>query len=396
MSDSFNGKSGKVKVMYVRSEDDKGGKDESRSGKRPDRSRDGQKSAGRGDRDRDGQRGGGRGDRDRDGQRSAGRGDRDRDGQRSAGRGDRDRGPRWGDEQRPRAPVRQADERPPRSAWQARLQDASEPEAEPFDHGGISGKSQIDPAQLRRQREEESKVYGENACQALYQSRPEAIVRAYFVQSVTPRFRDALRWMAANRKAYHVVDEQELAKVSGTEHHGGVCFLIKKRPGLSVANYLQNAPANDCVMALDNVGNPHNLGGMVRSCAFFGVKGVLLRDPGQLESGAAVRTAEGGAERLTAIGCDDFSQALDEFQRAGYSVVVVGKGEGERALLSSLSFPAKTVLVLSEERDGRSSLAAKQSDLSVEIDGAGQLESLNVSVTAGVLLAAWWRQFGSK
>lgn len=279
---------------------------------------------------------------------------------------------------------------------QARLQDASEPEAEPFDHGGISGKSQIDPAQLRRQREEESKVYGENACQALYQSRPEAIVRAYFVQSVTPRFRDALRWMAANRKAYHVVDEQELAKVSGTEHHGGVCFLIKKRPGLSVANYLQNAPANDCVMALDNVGNPHNLGGMVRSCAFFGVKGVLLRDPGQLESGAAVRTAEGGAERLTAIGCDDFSQALDEFQRAGYSVVVVGKGEGERALLSSLSFPAKTVLVLSEERDGRSSLAAKQSDLSVEIDGAGQLESLNVSVTAGVLLAAWWRQFGSK
>ncbi len=44
---------------------------------------------------------------------------------------------------------------------------------------------------------------------------------------MTPRFKEALRWMAANRKAYHVVDEAELAKASGTEHHGGVCFLIK-------------------------------------------------------------------------------------------------------------------------------------------------------------------------
>ena len=42
-----------------------------------------------------------------------------------------------------------------------------------------------------------------------------------------PRFKEALRWMAANRKAYHVVDDAELTKASGTEHHGGVCFLIK-------------------------------------------------------------------------------------------------------------------------------------------------------------------------
>ena len=61
----------------------------------------------------------------------------------------------------------------------------------------------------------------------MFRSRPERIVRARFVQSVTPRFRDALKWLAANRKAYHVVDEEELAKASGTEHHGGVCFLIK-------------------------------------------------------------------------------------------------------------------------------------------------------------------------
>ena len=95
-----------------------------------------------------------------------------------------------------------------------------------------------------------------------------------FVQSVTPRFRETLRWLAANRKAYHVVDDAELAKASGTEHHGGVCF-IKKRMGMPVAEWLQQAQSKDCVLALEDVSNPHNLGGIMRSC---GVKGLLVND----------------------------------------------------------------------------------------------------------------------
>lgn len=170
---------------------------------------------------------------------------------------------------------------------------------------------------LRRQRAEETRVYGENACQALFQSRPEAIVRAWFIQSVTPRFKEALRWMAANRKAYHVVDEAELAKASGTEHHGGVCFLIKKRPGTSVAQWVAKAGEEDCVLALEDVGNPHNLGAIMRSCAHFGVKGVVVQDAGVLESGAAIRTAEGGAEHVEPITGDSFIDTLDQFRRSG-------------------------------------------------------------------------------
>lgn len=347
MSDSFSGKNGKVKVMYVRGDDNK----DDKSNKRSDKSRPANKNANRSDKN-----------------------------------------PRWGDSERPRRPVRNENEKAPRSAWQARLQDASEPE--PFDHGGISGKSQIDPAQLRKQREEETKVYGENACKALFQSRPDAIVRAYFIQSVTPRFREALRWMAANRKAYHVVEEEELAKVSGTEHHGGVCFLIKKRGGLTVADYLAKATATDCVVAMENVGNPHNLGGMMRSCAHFGVKGVLLRDPSLLESGAAIRTAEGGAEHLTAIGIDDFPEALDVFRRAGYTIVTTSSHKGTP--LAKAKLPAKTVLVLGEERDGLSDTTMEQSDISVSIDGTGNVESLNVSVATGILLAEWWCQNRAK
>ncbi|WP_241609485.1 tRNA/rRNA methyltransferase [Rosenbergiella australiborealis] len=255
---------------------------------------------------------------------------------------------------------------------------------------GLTAKSYIDPEQLRRQRQEETRVYGENACQALFLSRPEAIVRAWFVQSVTPRFRETLRWLAANRKAYHVVDDAELVKAAGTEHHGGVCFIIKKQTGLDVAAWLAQAEDKDCVMALENVGNPHNLGAIMRSCAHFGAKAILVNDANLLESGAAVRTAEGGAEHVRAVTAPSFHQGLDAFRRAGYSIVTTSSHEGQP--LATMAFPAKTVIVLGQEGEGLHEETLRQGDVSVSIGGTGNIESLNVSVAAGILLGEWWRQ----
>ena len=343
MNDEFKGKSGKVKVMYVR------GEDEGNAGKGGYNPR-----TGKGPRQDDTRRPSRNAD-------SKPRGGRDR----SEGRSD--------------SPWRTVSRAP-----------GTESVSDKPDHGGISGKSFIDPEQLRRQRMEETRVYGENACQALFQSRPECIVRAWFVQSVTPRFREALKWMAANRKAYHTVDEAELQKASGTEHHGGVCFLIKKRVGMQVSEWLAQAGEQDCVLALEDVGNPHNLGGIMRSCAHFGAKGLLVDDASLLESGAAVRTAEGGAEHVQAISGESFTAGLDAFRKAGYTIVTTSSHQG--VPLSQAELPAKMVLVLGQERDGLSDSTFQQGELSVSIGGTGNVESLNVSVATGILLAEWWRQ----
>lgn len=73
--------------------------------------------------------------------------------------------------------------------------------------------------------------------------------------------------------------------------------------------WVSRADADDCVLALEDVGNPHNPGAMMRSCAHFGVKGVLLQDAALLESGAAIRTAEGGAEHVQPITGDSVLEA---------------------------------------------------------------------------------------
>lgn len=381
MSDSLKGKNGKVRVMYVRKEEEEPPRRPSRPSKP---GRDG--NAGGGAYERRGKdprrEDAPRGKDPRRDDAPWGKSSRREDAPRGKGRprydatGDNRSGPR-----------RDKPSAAPDSPWKTLYQND---EGTVADHGGISGKSQIDPEQLRRQRAEETRVYGENACQALFKSRPDAIVRAWFVQSVTPRFRDALRWMAANRKAYHVVDEAELALASGTEHHGGVCFLIKKRAGLDAAAYLEQHRDKDCVLALDEVSNPHNLGAMLRSCAHFGVNGVMTADSAALESGAAVRTAEGGAEHISAIQTDDIISDLTYFRQAGYTVVGVSGAEG--APLAKAAMPAKMVLLIGQDRAGSNEALAQQADMAVSIGGTGRVESLNVSVTTGILLAEWWRQ----
>ncbi|MCO7263484.1 tRNA/rRNA methyltransferase [Dickeya zeae] len=377
MSDTLSGKGGKVRVMYVRSED---GDEKSSKPKRTSDKRRGDGDSHRSDNNRgDSNRGSRKG---RDGAPRGGRDRDNKDNKDSAGRGGKWRGESAGRER----PVRSESPEYTDSPWKT----VSRAPGETPDHGGISGKSQVDPEQIRRQRAEETRVYGENACQALFLSRPEAIVRGWFLQEVTPRFREALRWMAANRKAYHVVEDEELARASGTEHHGGVCFLIKKRRGLDVTAYLREAGETDCVLALEDVGNPHNLGGIMRSCAHFGVKGVLVNDASQLESGAAVRTAEGGAEHVKAISAEGLVDALAQFRAAGYTIVTTSSHKG--TTLSQVSLPAKTVIVLGQEGDGLSDSAWQQGDVKVSIDGTGNVESLNISVATGILLAEWWRQ----
>lgn len=368
MNDEFKGKSGKVKVMYVRDEE---------SGQKPNpRTGRGGRSAPRQEESR------------RSGPRSA----------RNNEETSRGRAPRSEESGRART-ARSSDDRSRRSdrddrgfsdsPWRTVSRPPVAAGETPRDDEN-SSKPVIDPEQIRRQRQEETRVYGENACQALFQSRPESIVRAWFVQSVTPRFRETLRWLAANRKAYHVVEDAELAKASGTEHHGGVCFIIKKRVGMAVSEWLKQAGSKDCVLALEDVSNPHNLGAIMRSCAHFGVKGLLVNDAAQLESGAAVRTAEGGAEHVQAISGEDFAASLAAFRKAGYTIVTTSSHTGTP--LAKAELPARMVLVLGQEREGLSDSAFQQGDISLSIGGTGNVESLNVSVATGVLLAEWWRQ----
>lgn len=112
--------------------------------------------------------------------------------------------------------------------------------------------------------EDEGKVYGENACRVLFSQRPDAIVRLYIAEKLAPKFADVMKYLAASKKAYHIVDEAELEKVAASQHHGGIVLLVKRKPVQTLATYLnQKGKKQDCLPALDGVSNPHKIGNTI-------------------------------------------------------------------------------------------------------------------------------------
>lgn len=239
----------------------------------------------------------------------------------------------------------------------------------------------------------EVRLYGINACRAYVARRREQVIRAYFTEPVGRRhFAALMKWLAQQRLAYHLVTESELEKITGSAHHEGVCLLVRSEPPPAAPEWLHahRRVRRSCVLALENVGNPHNLGAILRTAAHFGIEAVLVPDARALAGGAAVRTAEGGAEHVAVLDAPEFMATVREFRAAGWQVVTTSSHQGKS--LYDAALPEKCLLLFGEESAGLSSALLNSGDLCVCIPGTGHVESLNVSVAAAVLVSEWWRR----
>jgi TrmH RNA methyltransferase len=143
------------------------------------------------------------------------------------------------------------------------------------------------------------------------------------------------------------------------------------------------------IVALDEVGNPHNVGAIVRSAAFFGAGAVLVEGPEDRAPmlPAAVRVAQGGAEHVAMARTSDLAPALRRMAAAG--IAVVGADVRGQKSLSAFRWPRQVVIVLGNEGEGMKRSVREACTELLVIEGSGAVESLNVSVAAGVLLASW-------
>jgi RNA methyltransferase, TrmH family len=231
-------------------------------------------------------------------------------------------------------------------------------------------------------------VQGLRAGLAVIARRTPDVVRVAFVRAVRGDVLDAMRAPDARRVRADEVGEAELNRLADSTHHEGLCVVARPRRWLP-AHDLGDALARTkgVAIALDRVRNPYNVGAILRSAAFFGVEAALLGAPAPHPGLAptAVRVAEGGAEHLLLARTTDLADTLARLRARG--VRVVGADARAQTPLFAFSFPRPVVLVLGNEREGLGDRARAQCDALVSVRGSGAVESLNVAVAAGVLLA---------
>jgi TrmH RNA methyltransferase len=233
-------------------------------------------------------------------------------------------------------------------------------------------------------------VYGLAAAFAAMRTRPDQVLSIAHTVGARLLLADMLSHAARLHIAYREVGDEELAKMAGTLHHEGVCLLVRPRKNASLSELARLTEPRGLIVALDQVGNPHNVGAVLRSAAFFGAAGVLASSGEQGRSvltPAATRVAEGGAELLLISQGDALGPALQSLHQSGLHIV--GSDVRAPTSLAALRWPERCVLVLGSEDRGLTPQVRKACNTLVRIEGSGALESLNVSVAAGVLLASY-------
>jgi RNA methyltransferase, TrmH family len=285
--------------------------------------------------------------------------------------------------------------RPLRSGEHERMDDHDRSERRVGERAAMRAQDDADPrpsTHARAQREAELRLYGLNAVRAVFARRPQAIRKLYLAEARIPQLQPLLKWCVAHRVGYRVVDDADLQKLAASAHHEGVIAEVLREEPQPMSSWLRELPAGPCcALWLDGVGNPHNLGAILRSAAHFGVAAVLIPKHSALAlSGAAARVAEGGAEAVPFVRMGREDNAMAQLRGAGFALVATVVRGGDDAFVAKL--PQRIVYVLGAEGEGMDTELANACDLRVSIRGSGAVESLNVAAATAVLLAEWARR----
>ncbi len=230
---------------------------------------------------------------------------------------------------------------------------------------------------------------GPAAVAALFAHRPQDVMRLFHTAERRREAGPHCAVLARARRPYREVVAADLARIAGTQHHGGLVALALPRavPALDPRDPPAALRGARITPVLDGVGNPHNLGAIARSAAFFGCRALVLSDdPRQAGlSDAAFRTAEGGLEALEVFRAAELPRVLRALSPGLLPVAAVARGGMPPAAVPR---GAPVLLVLGNEEAGLSAATIAACALRVTLPPAGPVESLNVSVAAAVLMHA--------
>ncbi len=240
----------------------------------------------------------------------------------------------------------------------------------------------------QRHKEREFTLYGWNACRVLFENRPDDLMRLYFSKARSNQVNDIKALCHEKKLPYRELDTESLNKVASSVHHEGVVIVARPRLPQSVHNLIRGKfPANGIIVAIDRVSNTHNLGAILRSCAFFGAEAMVVGMEGKQATmtSSAARMAEGALETVPLFQSSDLASALRDFRDRKVFVVGADLANGQSLYDADIPFPC--VLVMGNEQEGLSPKVRRRCDAIVTIPTTGSMQSLNVSVAAGVILS---------
>jgi 23S rRNA (guanosine2251-2'-O)-methyltransferase len=187
-------------------------------------------------------------------------------------------------------------------------------------------------------------------------------------------------------------DSERLDKLAGASRHQGVVARVEAvvMPH-SLDEVIEAVEGPPLILFLDGITDPHNLGACLRVADAAGAHAIVApKDNAAGINATVAKVASGAAETVPYIMVTNLARAMTEVKE--HELMVVGTSDDAEQTLYDLDLTGPVAFVLGSEGDGMRQLTRKTCDRLVRIPMAGAVESLNVSVAAGVCLYEALRQ----
>jgi len=255
-------------------------------------------------------------------------------------------------------------------------------------HGDVQRKPQKDPATTWRRSDADADdgpllIFGNHAVEAALANPSRVVRKAWFTENAARRFGAAL---APRGFAAEEVRPKDLDNRLGPDTvHQGALIEVEDLPELTLAELIGDQARTGPLVLLDQVTDPHNVGAILRSCAAFGARGlVLTRRHSPPLAGALAKAASGALEIVPVALVPNLARSMLELKDEGIRLIGLD-GEAETTLEGE-ALTGDVALVLGAEGKGLRQLTRDNCDALVKITGGDGWGSLNVSNAAAIAL----------
>jgi 23S rRNA (guanosine2251-2'-O)-methyltransferase len=242
---------------------------------------------------------------------------------------------------------------------------------------------------------ESTVIFGLHAVRTLLRQRPERAVLLILQKGrEDARINELVQLAQARSIKTEWRDTRELDRLAGNERHQGACLQVRSAGALgegALDDLLDAVTAAPLLLVLDGVQDPHNLGACLRTADAAGVTAVIVPKDRAAGLSATVRkVASGAAESVPLIQVTNLARTLRWLKER--EIWIVGTDDQAPHSLYESKLTGPLAIVLGAEGTGLRRLTRENCDVLVSIPMRGVVESLNVSVAAGVLLYEALRQ----
>ena len=205
---------------------------------------------------------------------------------------------------------------------------------------------------------------------------PKKIKKVYLNKNLTNN--DILNYLRKQNIKFELVENKVLDRFT-KENHQGLVFEV-----YDYEYYNIKSVTEDFVVVLDHIEDPHNLGAIIRSCECAGIKSIIIpKDRSCHVNDTVMKISCGAVNNVKIVMVSNLVQTVNGLKNQGYFVYGADMiGDDYR----NIDYSGKKCLIIGNEGKGISDLLKKTCDFIVSIPMKGEINSLNASVAAGIIL----------